>query len=47
VRCLPADRLLKLPESIDFGTAAAMMLQGLTSAYLLQRTYPSRRATSS
>jgi NADPH2:quinone reductase len=39
VRCLPADRLLKLPETIDFRTAAAMMLQGLTSAYLLRRTY--------
>ena len=39
VRCLPAHRLLKLPESIDFKTGAAMMLQGLTSAYLLRRTY--------
>ena len=38
VRCLPADRLLKLPEAIDLQTAAAMMLQGLTSAYLLRRT---------
>ena len=40
VRCLPADRLLRLPEAIGFRTAAAMMLQGLTSAYLLRRTYP-------
>jgi len=39
VRCLPADRLLKLPATIDFMQAAAMMLQGLTSAYLLRRTY--------
>jgi NADPH2:quinone reductase len=39
VRCMPADRLLKLPEGIDFRTGAAMMLQGLTSAYLLRRTY--------
>ena len=39
VRCLPANRLLKLPEAIGFRTAAAMMLQGLTSAYLLRRTY--------
>ena len=39
VRCLPADRLLKLPERIDFQTAAAMLLQGLTSAYLLRSTY--------
>ena len=38
VRGLPADRLLKLPAAIDFRTAAAMMLQGLTSAYLLRRT---------
>lgn len=39
VRCLPAHRLLKLPDGIDFRTGAAMMLQGLTSAYLLRRTY--------
>lgn len=39
VRCLPAHRLLKLPAGIDFRTGAAMMLQGLTSAYLLRRTY--------
>ncbi len=38
-RCLAADRLLKLPEGIDFHSAAAMMLQGLTAAYLLRRTY--------
>ena len=40
VRCLPADRLLKLPEEIDCRTGAAMMLQGLTATYLLRRTYP-------
>lgn len=39
VRNIPAHRLLKLPESIDFDTAAAMMLQGLTAAYLLRKTY--------
>ncbi|MGE5470101.1 MAG: quinone oxidoreductase family protein [Bacteroidota bacterium] len=39
VRNIPAHRLLKLPDSIDFKTAAAMMLQGLTAAYLLRRTY--------
>ncbi|HJW03509.1 MAG TPA: quinone oxidoreductase [Azospira sp.] len=39
-RLIPADRLLKLPDSIDFRTGAAMMLQGLTAAYLLRRTYP-------
>jgi len=40
VRNLPADRLLALPAGIDFSTAAAMMLQGLTAAYLLRRTFP-------
>ena len=39
VRNIPAHRLLKLPDSIDFRTGAAMMLQGLTAAYLLRRTY--------
>ncbi len=39
VRDLPADRLVKLPDSIDFKTAAAMMLQGMTAQYLLRRTY--------
>ncbi|WP_319243029.1 quinone oxidoreductase [uncultured Propionivibrio sp.] len=38
-RCMPAHRLLKLPASIDFRTGAAMMLQGMTAAYLLRRTY--------
>ena len=39
-RVIPADRLVKLPESISFQTAAAMMLQGMTAQYLLRRTYP-------
>ena len=39
LRCLPASVLLKLPDAIDCRTGAAMMLQGLTSAYLLRRTY--------
>ncbi len=39
VRNIPAHRLLTLPDAIDFRTAAAMMLQGLTAAYLLRRTY--------
>ena len=39
VRCLPAERLLRLPEALSFETGAAMMLQGLTAAYLLRRTY--------
>jgi NADPH2:quinone reductase len=39
IRNIPADRLVKLPDSIDFKTAAAMMLQGMTAQYLLRRTY--------
>jgi len=39
VRNLPADRLVKLPPTLDFNTGAAMMLQGLTAQYLLRRTY--------
>src|SRR5574343_1577639 len=39
VRNIPAHRLLKLPDGIGFETAAAMMLQGLTAAYLLRKTY--------
>jgi NADPH2:quinone reductase len=39
VRNVPAAILLKLPDSIGFETAAAMMLQGFTVEYLLRRTY--------
>ncbi|CAH2600901.1 Quinone oxidoreductase [Rhodovastum atsumiense] len=38
-RVIAADRLVKLPDGIDFHTAAAMMLQGMTAQYLLRRTY--------
>lgn len=38
-RVIPADRLVKVPDAIDFKTAAAMMLQGMTAQYLLRRTY--------
>jgi NADPH2:quinone reductase len=38
-RVIAADRLVKLPESIDFATGAAMMLQGMTAQYLLRRTF--------
>lgn len=38
-RNIPADRLVKLPDAIDFKSAAAMMLQGMTAQYLLRRTY--------
>ncbi len=39
VRNFRADRLIKLPGSIDDRTAAAMMLKGLTVHMLLRRTY--------
>ena len=34
-RVVPADRLVKLPESITFETAASVMLKGLTAQFLL------------
>ncbi|MEE4146849.1 MAG: quinone oxidoreductase [Halieaceae bacterium] len=36
---LPATRLVRIPEGIDFEQAAALMLKGQTAEYLLQRTY--------
>jgi len=38
-RLAPADKLVKLPDSIPYETGAAMMLQGMTVQYLLRRTY--------
>ncbi len=34
-----ADRLVKIPDGIDFEQAASMMLQGMTAQYLLRSTY--------
>lgn len=42
VRVMPATHIVRLPDAIDFETAAAMMLQGLTVQYLFRRTYPLR-----
>jgi NADPH2:quinone reductase len=39
-RVMPSDSLVKLPETIAFETASAMMMRGLTSAYLLRRIWP-------
>ena len=36
---MPADRAVKLPDSITYEQAAAMMLKGMTAQYLLRRTY--------
>lgn len=38
-RVMPAEHLLKPPDSIDDIQAAGMMLKGLTAQYLLRRTY--------
>jgi NADPH:quinone reductase len=39
-RCIrPAKVVVKLPDSIDFETAAAIMLKGLTVQYLFHRTF--------
>jgi NADPH2:quinone reductase len=40
LRVVPADRLVKLPEAIDFEVAASVMLKGLTTQYLLSACYP-------
>jgi NADPH2:quinone reductase len=45
-RCLPAHRLVPLPEGIAFEQAAAMMLQGMTARYLLKGCYPVTSGTS-
>jgi NADPH2:quinone reductase len=37
--CVPAERLIKLPEGIDVQSAAAVMLQGMTAHYLVTSTY--------
>jgi NADPH:quinone reductase len=38
-RVVPEDRLIKLPKSISYETAAGMMLKGFTARYLLRRCY--------
>ncbi len=37
---VPASSLVKLPDAVDFVTAAAAMLQGMTAHYLTRSTYP-------
>lgn len=39
MRNVPADKVVKLPDDIAFDDAAAMMLKGLTTWYLLHETY--------
>jgi NADPH2:quinone reductase len=37
---VPAAKLVKIPDSLDFPTAAAAMLQGMTAHYLTHSTWP-------
>jgi NADPH:quinone reductase len=37
---VPAAKLVKIPDAVDFTTAAAAMLQGMTAHYLTHSTFP-------
>lgn len=37
---VPAAQLVKVPDQVDFNSAAAAMLQGMTAHYLTHSTYP-------
>lgn len=37
---VPAERLVHIPDGLDFNQAAAAMLQGMTAHYLCYSTYP-------
>ena len=37
---VPAERLVSIPDELDFNHAAAAMLQGMTAHYLSHSTYP-------
>ncbi len=37
---VPADRLIPIPDKLDFNQAAAAMLQGMTAHYLSHSTFP-------
>jgi len=43
---VPAWQLVKIPDSLDFQKAAAVMLQGLTAHYLTHSTYPLKSGES-
>jgi len=40
---VPADKLVRIPQGIDFETAAAVMLQGMTAHYLAHSSFPLRK----
>lgn len=43
---VPAAQLVKIPDGVDFETAAAAMLQGMTAHYLTHSTYPLKSGDS-
>lgn len=43
-RIMPADHVIALPDGIEFDTAAAMTMRGLTTSYLLRRIAPTLKA---
>jgi NADPH2:quinone reductase len=45
-RLLPADRVVKLPAGISYEQAAGMMLKGMTTQYLLRRTFKVGKGTN-
>jgi len=44
---VPANRLIKIPDELDFDQAAAAMLQGMTAHYLLYSTYQLKQGETS
>ncbi|MGE0765950.1 MAG: quinone oxidoreductase [Hyphomicrobiaceae bacterium] len=44
-RLIAGDRVVKMPDGIDYKTAAAMMLQGMTVRYLVRKTFDVRPGT--
>jgi NADPH2:quinone reductase len=40
---VPASRLVKIPDELDFEQAAAAMLQGMTAHYLVHSSYPLKK----
>jgi NADPH2:quinone reductase len=42
-RIIAGDRLIAIPDGVDFRTAAAMTLKGLTAQFLLRQTFPVKK----
>ncbi len=46
IRCIPAHRLIKLPDAISTRNAAGIMLQGMTASYLLSGCFKVKHGTT-